>query len=989
MLSISTTVFAQAQASIAGVVKDASGGVIPGVAVEASSPALIEKLRSVVTDSNGQYKVVDLRPGSYVVTFSLTGFTSVRREGIELTGSSTATVNAELKVGAIEQSITVSGAAPTVDVQSVRSQAVITHAVIDSIPTGRTPNTAAVLIPGVTATGGAVGVSQDVGGALGDVMVQLVAHGGRPGDSRLTLEGLATHNDANGAFTSFQPNLSATQEFTIDIGGASADTATGGVRINLTPKDGGNTFKGTFFAGGETSSMQGSNFTSELQAAGLKSVNSISYGYDVAPGFGGPLKRDSLWFFIAARRDAQHNYVGGIFADMNAGNPNAWTYAPDLSRPTIAPQDFSGENARLTWQATPRNKLSAFYDNQYRCQCPRVTATNTAEAGSLLRVPLQRTTTAAWTSPVTNRVMLEAALGERAERWGIGPLPGGPVPPSHFLVGITEQSTALQYRNHISANNTQLYAFWNGRASLSYVTGSHAFKVGFSTEIAQDDVLAYTFNFGTVNNPANVGYRFNNGTPNLITEFARPFGHVTNTTDSAVYAQDKWTVRRLTANLGLRFDRFTTSFPAQSLGPSLYTPNRNLSFPASDWTNWKDITPRLGIAYDLFGDSKTAVKSTLNKYLVQQTNVGPFGVGANPVNLLANVITRSWNDANRDFFPQCDLTSPLANGECGAMSDANFGNATKTTAYDPGVVSGWGVRPYNWEFSASIQHEFKNQLTLNVAYFRRWYGNSVITKNQAVTAADYTPYTVTAPSNSALPNGGGYTVTGFDLNPNKVGQVNNIVTFADNFGGIIEHWDGVDVIASSKLYHGLLLQGGLSTGRTDTNTCGLAKQLPNQLLGTGGVTAPTSIWLPIEYCDQNTGFVTQVKGFASYTVPKLDFQVSASLQSLPGPPIAANFIAANALVAPSLGRNLSGNAANTTINLVAPGALYGQRLNQVDLRFSKAISYKQTRLTLNLDVYNVSNSSAVLTQSDSYSNWQTPLNVVMARFAKASLQFDF
>src|SRR3954453_10756151 len=148
------------QASIAGVVRDTSGAVMPGVTVEASSPALIEKVRSAVTDGSGQYKIVNLRPGLYTVTFTLPGFSSVRREGIELTGDFTATINAELKVGSLEETITVSGAAPLVDVQSVTKQTVFTREILDVLPAARSIQGAAVLIPGVTTPGAA----RDVGG---------------------------------------------------------------------------------------------------------------------------------------------------------------------------------------------------------------------------------------------------------------------------------------------------------------------------------------------------------------------------------------------------------------------------------------------------------------------------------------------------------------------------------------------------------------------------------------------------------------------------------------------------------------------------------------------------------------------------------------------------------------------------------------------------------------------------------------------------------
>jgi len=171
-----------AQASIAGIAKDASGAVLPGVTVEASSPALIERTRSVVTDGTGQYKIVDLRPGTYTVTFALQGFSTVKREGVELSGAFTATVNADLRVGAVEETITVSGETPIVDIQNTTRQQVLDHAVIDAVPTGRNLQNLGVILAGVNVSGGLTlnGVgTQDVGGSSGNAVSQLASHGGR------------------------------------------------------------------------------------------------------------------------------------------------------------------------------------------------------------------------------------------------------------------------------------------------------------------------------------------------------------------------------------------------------------------------------------------------------------------------------------------------------------------------------------------------------------------------------------------------------------------------------------------------------------------------------------------------------------------------------------------------------------------------------------------------------------------------------------------
>ena len=258
-------------------------------------------------------------------------------------------------------------------------------------------------------------------------------------------------------------------------------------------------------------------------------------------------------------------------------------------------------------------------------------------------------------------------------------------------------------------------------------------------------------------------------------------------------------MKKLTLNAGVRFDYFTTYFPEQHLGPGLLVPNRNIDFPEIPWVNWKDITPRLAAVYDLFGDGKTALKVSLNKYMVGFGLQGDFGNNANPINRSAINVTRSWNDANRDFVPQCDLTNGSPTVSAAPCPTGTSAQPTLSTNYDPDTLVGWGKRGYNWEFSAGVQHELLAGVSVNAAYFRRVYGNFTLTDNLATAAADYGTYQIVAPADPTLPGGGGQTISGLkDLNPDKVGQVNNYFTFADNYGKQIEDWHGVDVSANTR-----------------------------------------------------------------------------------------------------------------------------------------------------------------------------------------------
>jgi hypothetical protein len=274
-----------------------------------------------------------------------------------------------------------------------------------------------------------------------------------------------------------------------------------------------------------------------------------------------------------------------------------------------------------------------------------------------------------------------------------------------------------------------------------------------------------------------------------------------------------------------------------------------------------------------------------------------------------------------------------------------------------------------------VQHEVVSRVSVNVGYFRRWYGNFTVTDNRASGPANYTTYSFTAPSDPRLPGGGAYLVSGlYDLNPDKAGLVDNYFTAVTPFGGQTEVWHGVDLSVNARLRNGVILTGGLGTGRTTTDNCEVVAHVDN----------PSQ-----RFCRVETPFLTQVKFVGVYTVPRVDVQVSGTYQSIPGPQILANYIATNALVQPSLGRPLSGNAPNVTVNLVEPGTMYGDRLNQVDFRFAKILRFNRSKLALNLDLYNAFNSSAILTLNNNFATWQQPLTIVQARFAKISVQYDF
>src|SRR5436190_24058443 len=351
--------------SIAGVVKDTTGSVLPGVMVEAASPALIEKVRSVTTDEKGQYKIIDLRPGIYTVTFTLPGFNVYKREGIELTTQFTAPVNAELKVGAITETVTVTGESPVVDTQRVQQVKVMTRDVIDAVPTGKTFQNIGVLVPGVTVAAGGTGATPyDVGGSSGEQQVQMAIHGGATADMVVQIDGMRFNNlCGSGSYTGISGNDGAVEQIAFETGAISAEMGTGGIRVNMIPKEGGNTFRGTFFVNGANDAFQSDNFSDDLKQQGLAAVNRVKRVWDVNGSIGGPIKKNALWFYFASRYWGLDKYPADSFYDAD---PRYYAYAPDKGNQGVDDTWNKSNSTRLTWQASARNKLTAFVDLQDR-----------------------------------------------------------------------------------------------------------------------------------------------------------------------------------------------------------------------------------------------------------------------------------------------------------------------------------------------------------------------------------------------------------------------------------------------------------------------------------------------------------------------------------------------------------------------------------------------------------------------------------------------
>src|SRR5687768_10675967 len=499
---------AYAQGTLAGVVRDATGAVLPGVTVEAASPALIERVRTTVTDASGQYRIVDLRGGMYVVTYTLAGFSTASREDVRLAGEAIVTVNVDMRVGDLAETITVTGDAATVDVQSTTRQQVMTRDVIDILPTGRNYTSFGQLLPGVNTS------ARDAGGAGGDTMSQLTIHGSRPGDQRVMQNGVNTMTlQVNGDRGIAVPNPGMASEVTIDTSGLSAEQGQGGIRINYIPRDGGNTFSGTTFLTFANNDMQSDNLTDDLRARGLPSPNAIKSTWDVNPGLGGPIKRDRIWFYLTGRVNRADQFPGGAFVNLNGYDPTNYTVVYDTTKPAYSKALWTDAQIRLTTQVSPRNKVAFTWDQQTRCSCLAgpgtpsagvLSATVTPEAGTNFRSPTQRLLHGEWSSPVNNRMLLEAAGVYRVERWGNMPPNAAwsddfitpaqqTVLESGALIPVLDLSNGrFSHGNFVGYNNNWVVNSFL-RATVSYVTGGHQIKAGVSDSFGYLESTAYDY----------------------------------------------------------------------------------------------------------------------------------------------------------------------------------------------------------------------------------------------------------------------------------------------------------------------------------------------------------------------------------------------------------------------------------------------------------------------------------------------------------------
>jgi Carboxypeptidase regulatory-like domain len=1116
--------------NIAGTVTDSSGAVVGGVTVEASSPALIERARTTVTDSSGLYKIVNLPPGTYGITFTKDGFNTFRREGILLTVAFTATVNAALEVGSVSQTVTVTGESPVIDTQDTVVQQTLSNNVVMSLPLGQSAAIYQSLIPGAVASA----TKQDVGGTQGESSQGFRIHGSSSGDYHQLRDGMFYGTlVAAGNFMS-SSNPTSVQEIQIVTSGYSAEDWTGGGHVNIIPKNGGNDFHGAFSANWSNNALQGNNVSPALQARDVGKPGQIKSLYEIAGGVGGSIMKDKLWYFVDARRwVSDQTQVGNYFnANEALTFPNNLYYAADTSRPAYVHNYYNDEGVRLTWQASNRNKITLNFIEEQNCNCffNITNGTTAPEATGNDKYTPNWRAQATWTFPVNNKLLLWAgftAVIGSVDRSTTGSLPTS-IPVTDLSSNDYIYGAAGTGVGFTTSYGTNTFRDVNENFMATYVTGAHAFKFGYTemtgreTRLAQfvNNGISYQFRCAAVAavpgtpllvnssnglpttiytagvkdangnlivfNPPNVDSSTVNSLacpsgqallPNKIAEFLYPYNYHVGLEQHTLFAQDQWRIKRLTANLGLRFEMFTAGSPAQSFDANTQFGIPAQSYPAQRTVDWKDLDPRFGVAYDLFGNGRTALKMSIARSTLFDA-LGGMASKTNPAVTISTATTRTWNDFSGTFLPDTDspngLTTAAASGSAGsgqavtpggtlvavapcaasgtgcavgkASSSQFYAQTQNEVAYDSNVTGGFDNREYDWQLSASVQHEITPGISLEFGYYRTWFGNLAVVSNvltgsstinttggtavapgSQLPASAYDPYCVNAPTDPRLPDSGGKLCNLYDLQPQFFGHIGSLVEKASKFGGQSDVYTGIDATVTAR-FHGLLVAGGFTAGHEVTNYCvqvnspmdlhyystSTALEFNNQNFSSSNTEIPCLISPPWY---QNLQFKMQ----AVYTLPWQHIKLSVSEQNLPSIATTASYSytsASNTTCYPSTapacaagtftsvpvlewgvaGRTtLSGTTGN--VQLITPETLHEEgRNNQFDFRVAKEFHIKE-RWTIEptVDFFNLFNAGSVLAMATTYNNitpgttgaWKNVNTLLNARIIKFGVHVDF
>jgi len=843
--------------------------------------------------------------------------------------------------------------------------------VLDALPTTRNMQTVGAPIPGVKLS------RPDVGGSQGMEQAYMRTHGADDRHTSMQVDGMIVNSSmGDGNIQAYNDDALA-QQVVFQTSALPAEVAAGGVRVNMIPKDGGNTFKGGGFFGGTAHGWQSDNNDDALRARGFLYRNFVQHVQDFNFNMGGPIVRDKLWFFGTARH-----------VSVDEGVANTYYKVPyetfKVGDPAIQGQFVRDVLARLTYQVTPKAKLSAYMERIWKHKDPELAPNVDPVTASDIRDwrhALYYVGQIKFTSTLTNRILYEAGYSTNLERLSqryqpaIEEIAQHPLTPEWFSQVTHNNQTTTNVDGAAPGGSTGTYPDRKVLSTaVSYVTGSHAFKTGAqwsfgvdgNSQIRTGDIIQnYILNAAGVE-VANSVTVYN--TP------ARYFEYVNG--DVGFYAQDVWTMKRLTLSPGFRFDHFNAEIQAGCRAAGRFV-GAFCRDRIPDMPNWNNVSPRFSAVYDLFGDSKTAVKGSVSKYMLPWA--GGWAKRYDPFTTVNE--TRNWTDLNRDNIAE--------DNEIGPSGNANFGVST-------GRAPASGLaREYNVETTVGVQHQLLPRLSVFGGYYHRHFYNQEAQQNPLLTLSDWNPFQVVNPS------GNGEAMTLFNLNAAKAGLYSKqLVDINSSINRTI--YDGFEVSFNARLPRGAHMFGGWSNDRLITISCD--QYDPNKL----------------RFCDQ-TGETFQQYGATRMPPFRNDFKLSANYPLPWDIDISGVFISfagkGNSYTAqdPSLGvywtvpASAFPNGQRTRavvsapillaagaqtqapgFNLVAPNTKFEPRWNQLDLSVKRTFRFSRKEVQGQLAVFNVLNANTVLQEVQSFgSSLGQPQNVLQGRLMRLAVLINF
>jgi Carboxypeptidase regulatory-like domain len=760
----STSALAQQTGTLAGVVRDAQAGVLPGVTVTVTSPALIGGAQTAVSGATGTYQFATLPPGEYVVSYELTGFTPMKREGVVVQVARTTRLDVELTVGNLQETITVSGESPVVDTSSTVTQTNITRELYDAIPTGRNPWVMAGLVPGVI-TG-----RLDVGGTEGMQQYNLEAFGSADSQKSFSIDGLKTNwGGGSGGATMQYYGFEMYEEYNMQVASGTAESDVSGVYMNMVTKSGGNRINSDHNFYFMNDALQGENIDDDLRrrlgltegqetgAAG----NPIKISYDWSSTLGGPIRRDKAWFFGALRWWRLDQY------QIGARNPDG-SQGIDDNRI----RNFMG---KATWQVEQNTRASFMFNRNLKDRFHRRQVNFSEDKATVLQDQPAQNYVAQVNQVIGKASVFDARFGRM---WGEFPTRyQKEVQPTDIAIRDVVRDTQLNAATEQSLNPNHRY---QANATISYFTdrlgaGSHDFKVGtqWSWEMMKYDIIR------------NGDYylELSDGAPRSAQIANTPVNSDHRLSTWSVFAQDRWMIGRATINYGVRLDGLSSSLPAQSSPAGTFVAER--SFPELDVFDFHlNAAPRIGLAYDLTGSGRTALKAYYGRFYNQFGSEIAEGVNRNArIN-----VQIPWSDTNNNLR--------LDPGELNMTGFTGF-NAVFANM-DPDAT-----RPYSDEMNVGVDHQLLPNFAVSASYHRRQHRNGLGLIDRARPASAYTPVTRTYSD----PERGTQTIVVYSLDSALTSQRDRVITNVD----ILESdYDGVSFSFNKRMSNKWQLLGGVT-----------------------------------------------------------------------------------------------------------------------------------------------------------------------------------